>query len=164
MFASGKIMSVAKDFKTNETLLTVSLPTEVAMQLLQLDGRYLDVKIEPHKDKRSASANKYFHVLVGKLAKTLNVSKEFAKNMLITRYGQPLTDNEGNILTYETAAPPDVIAESAEIHGIAIGHNGSNTIYKLYKGTSEYNSNEMAELIDGTISELSMAETDTNPL
>lgn len=164
MFTSGKIMTVSKDCSSGETIVTMRLPSDITSQVVTLENRELDVKIEPHKDKRSSGANKYFHVLVGKLSAALNISREHAKNLLITRYGQPMTDTEGCYMTYKTLAPPEVICESAELHAIPIGHSGHETVYQLYRGTGSYNTKEMATLIDGTISELSAIGCDVDAL
>ncbi len=164
MFASGKIMSVSKDCSTGETIITMRLPSDVTAQAVELSDRDLDIKVEPHKDKRGAGANKYFHVLVGKLAAALHVSRECAKNLLITRYGQPYVDNEGCYITYKTLAPPEVVRESRDLHALPIKQIGNETVYQLYRGTGSYNTKEMSDLIDGAIAELSECDCDTDAL
>ncbi len=164
MVSCGKIIGVSKDCLSGETILSMRLPSDMAAQMVSFGEKPLDVKIEPHKDKRSAGANKYFHVLVGKLAATLNISREHAKNLLITRYGQPMIDNEGCYMTYKTLAPPEVVCESPELHAMPVGQAGNETIYRLYRGTGSYNTKEMAVLIDGTVSELESMGCDIDVL
>ena len=48
----------------------------------------VDIEIKEHKEKRSLSANAYFHVLVDKLRQALRISFAECKNNLITSSGQ----------------------------------------------------------------------------
>ena len=164
MFASGKILSVSKDCSTGETIITMRLPSDITAQAVDLGNRDLDIKVEPHKDKRSDSANKYFHVLVGKLAAAMTISRDYAKNLLITRYGQPIVDNEGCYMTYKTLAPPEVIRESPDLHAKLLKQVGNEFLYQLFRGTGSYNTKEMAELIDGAIADLSEMGCNTDAL
>ena len=46
------------------------------------------VKITVSRNPRSLDANSYYHVLVGKIADAMSVSKPEVKNMTLSRYGQ----------------------------------------------------------------------------
>ena len=48
----------------------------------------VDITVGQVKQKRSLNANAYFHLLVGKMADKLNISKQAVKNTMIIRYGQ----------------------------------------------------------------------------
>ena len=46
------------------------------------------VDVKRWRNRRSGDANAYFHVLVGKIADTMGMSKAEAKNRMLAQYGQ----------------------------------------------------------------------------
>ena len=53
------------------------------------DCEKLSLEIKRYRRKRSLDANAYYWVLIGKLAKALELSNPEAHNMMLCRYGQP---------------------------------------------------------------------------
>ena len=49
----------------------------------------LSLEIKRYRRKRSLDANAYYWVLIGKLAKILQISNPELHNMMLSRYGQP---------------------------------------------------------------------------
>ena len=102
------------------------------------------------KEKRSLNANAYFHVLVGKIAKSLNESEDVVKRMLVCDYGA-----QAAII----ALPSDVTPESAGIAYTRWLNNFTSpkgvkcAQYAVYKPTHTLDAAEMARLIDGAVSE-----------
>ena len=86
----GKITQISRDFVTRGIIVTIAL-SEVSEQALQETSFIDDLSIcmKKHRERRSLDANAYFHVLVGKIADALTISKAKAKNVLICKYGQP---------------------------------------------------------------------------
>ncbi len=162
ILSQTKLVSLNNDIMSGKITATLELPENTDLNRLKnLLTENLDVRLEKHKDARSKNANAYFHYLAGKLAEGLNppISKAHAKNLLITRYGQPMVDEDtGEIIQWKTELEPEVVCELETCHAIPAGYEGDSTIYILYRGSHEYNSKEMATLIDGTLSELEEAE------
>ena len=103
--------------------------------------------IKEHKEKRSLTANSYFWVLVTKIADTLRASKEDVYMQMLKRYGQSeivsvvsSIDVRGYFKYYEKIG-------TGHVEGKEFSH------YRIFKGSSEYDSREMAILIDGAVSE-----------
>ena len=68
MEATGKIADISRDFRTNKvkiTFLIDTLPSDIDA-LTGCDA--LDITAKRHREKRSLSANAYFHVLCTKIA------------------------------------------------------------------------------------------------
>ena len=113
----------------------------------------LDIEIQKHREKRSQNANAYFHVLVGKIADALNISKPKCKNILLGKYGQREILEDGPIILsiYEHID----MFEREDIHCIPVGHGEVNgkafTHWAVLKPSHEYDSREMSILIDGTV-------------
>ena len=157
MECTGRITNIMRDFDTNNIAVTLSL-TEVSVQGLQniKDCEKLSISMKKWRAKRSLDANAYFHVLVGKIADVLTISKTRCKNVLICRYGQPELI-EGEALVYKTMAPVSYMLEQESIHCQCIGSKIENDkelyFYKIFKGSHTYDAKEMSVLIDGTVQE-----------
>ena len=116
----------------------------------------VDVDIKIHREKRSLSANAYFHTLVDKLRTKLKIGFSECKNDLITAYGQ-IEYLEGQQIVIKTNIPADKMRQSEILHCLCVkATKEADTdvyFYRVYRGTHTYNSAEMAQLIDGTIEE-----------
>ena len=114
-------------------------------------------EIKEHREKRSLTANAYCWCLIGKIADTLRMDKDSVYLAMLKRYGQSemvsvlsSIDVAGYFKYYEPLA-------TATLQGKEFTH------YKIYKGSSEYDTREMAILIDGIISECQDLGIDTLP-
>lgn len=116
-----------------------------------------DLSIKRHRNKRSLDANAYFHVLVGKIANKMEISKAEVKNKMLSLYGQLETDDNGKPVFMIVRENVEV-DKWTEIHLYPTSQirelNGClYRVYAMIKGSHEYNSREMYLLIKGTISE-----------
>ena len=115
----------------------------------------LVVKIEKVKKKRSLDSNAYCWVLIGQIADILRASKEEIYFNMLKNYGQSTVVSvlseinvTGFFKYYEEFG-------KGEVKGKDFTH------YKVYKGSSEFDTKEMAILIDGVISEAQELGIDT---
>ena len=159
MEVTGKITALSKDWVSGKFLLTLEV-NEAGVIESQIDSLKtidkLKVKIAKWTNKRSLDANAYFHVLIGKIADVMHISKAQCKNMMITRYGQPeMIDGEPMI--YKTNAPVKYMNELETLQTICVRvleENGKEVFfYKVYRGSHTYDSKEMSILIEGTVNE-----------
>jgi hypothetical protein len=115
-----------------------------------------DLEIHKEKRKRSLDSNAYFHVLCDKLRQKIGISMARCKNQLIADYGQIMYLEEGVPLIYKTNAPEEFMIELETIHTKCIKvteeHGKPVYFYRVYRGSHEYNTAEMAQLIKGTVS------------
>lgn len=116
------------------------------------------VEVKKQSKKRSLSANAYFHLLSDKIADVRGVSKAYAKNFLLARYGQRERDENGNTIRLAVRQNIDLY-EREDIHAALVGVKfdyDTDTMYDVYeliRGTHTYTSAEMNYLITGTVSE-----------
>lgn len=116
-----------------------------------------DFEIKEYKRKRSRNANNYAWFLITKIANVLRLSKEEVYLTMLKRYGQSelisvLSEIDINkyIKYYEQAGTSKL--------------NGKNfTHYKVYMGSSEYDSRQMSILIDGIVQEAQNLRIETLP-
>lgn len=167
MEVTGKILGVSRDWNTDKLNLALEVNEEAVLkeQYDRLkDVKKLAIKIVRHYEKRSLDANAYFHVLVGKIADALAISKTRCKNILICRYGQPEL-LEGEPLVYKTNAPVSYMLEQEAIHCQCIGSKMENKkelfFYKVFRGSHTYDTREMSALIDGTVADAKELGIDT---
>lgn len=111
--------------------------------------------LEEHKEKRSRNQNSYAWELIVKLANVLRKSKEEVYLQLLKDYGQSEIvsvradiDVKGYFKYYS-------LAGFGEVNGTSFSH------YKVYKGTSEYNTKEMSIFIDGLVQECKQQDIET---
>lgn len=114
-------------------------------------------ELKERKRKRSLNANAYAWALISEMAEALRASKDDVYLMMLRRYGQSSiisvlenVDLSGFVKYYE-------VIGRAELQGKKFVH------YRLYKGSSEYDTREMALLIDGIVSEAKEMDIETLP-
>ena len=84
METTGKLTGASRTFDGNGIILTFEVDASAAGQIENLQNQdKLKIKAVRYTQKRSLDANAYFHVLVGKIADVLTISKAKAKNVLI---------------------------------------------------------------------------------
>lgn len=164
MQCRGKITQISRDIMTRGILVTMAL-TEVSEQELQTVSVFDDLAVElkQYRAKRSLDANAYFHVLVGKIADALTISKAKAKNVLICKYGQPQLLPDGSIMVYKSNAPEEFMWEQESTHAIPVKYEEKATFYKIYRGSHTYDTKEMSVLIDGTVADAKELGIETLP-
>ena len=141
-------------------LVTIMLHSDIEYG----EGDEVDVEIKKHRDKRSLSANAYFHVLVDKLRQALKISFAECKNNLITSYGQVDYIGDEQVIV-KTNIPPEVMRTNETLHCLCVkaSKEGDTEVffYRVYRGSHTYDSKEMAQLIDGTIEECKLQDIET---
>lgn len=131
-------------------------PQECMSWLFNQDREKL-FEIKEHKEKRSLTSNAYAWSLIGKIADAMRMSKDECYMEMLKRYGQSeiisvlsSINIQGFIKYYEPIT-------TATLQGKEFTH------YKVFKGSSEYDTREMAILIDGIVSEAKALDIDTLP-
>lgn len=129
---------------------------EIVKWLFSQDKNKL-YEIKEHREKRSLTANAYAWSLLGKIADALRTSKEETYLTMLKRYGQSSmvsvissVDVSGYFKYYEALA-------TTELQGKEFTH------YRIFRGSSEYDTKEMAIFIDGIISEAEEMGIETLP-
>lgn len=156
MELTGKAVGASLDFDTNQFRITFEVNENDIVKaeydkLKSYDK--LKIKAVKYTQRRSPDANAYFHVLVGKIADALTISKAKAKNVLICKYGQPQLLPDGDIMVYKTNAPEEFMWEQESIHAIPVKYEEKATFYRIYRGSHTYDTKEMSVLIDGTVAD-----------
>ncbi len=134
------------------TLATNIIPPLDKLRQATAQNKTLDVDISEHKKKRSLDANSYAWVLITKIADVLRTSKEEVYIDMLKRYGQ----REPQLLSVVAEGVP-MVYRATQNHCVEVGESELNG--KLFKhiailiGSSQYDTRQMAILIDGIVSE-----------
>lgn len=156
---SGKIISLAKDIVTKKWNLQIELNEDAQDASEFVKCEKLDIRLKQHKDKRSLDANAYYWVLLTKLAKIHEWTNNEAHNRLLRRYGQ-IERVDGNLIAIylpDTEETEKDVLDKVEYHlaplpKTVVTRDGEiKRVYILLRGSSTYNTEEMAQLINGLI-------------
>lgn len=119
---------------------------EIINYLLQQDREKI-FEIKEHKPKRSLSQNAYCWKLINELANKLNLSKEDMYFRMLKDYGQSI------IVSLLEEINPEHYFKYYELMGRGKTNGRGFNHYKIYKGSSEYDSREMSIFISGIVQE-----------
>lgn len=150
MKLQGELADVNIDFKTNRQKITLLLDTKIT-DFEEIENKKLDIEVKKHRKKRSLDANAYCWVLLGELAKKMNLKPVEVYKMAIKDIG-----------VYEILPMKDKAVEKFKQ---AWSKNGQGWIceeigksklegftnLKVYYGSSTYDSKEMSMLIDSIV-------------
>lgn len=106
-----------------------------------------EAEIKRHREKRSLNANAYAWALITEVANLLRSDKDTIYLEMLKRYGQ------SEIVSILSHIDPKGYFKYYTVFGAGRVNGKEFTHYKIYKGSSEYDTREMAILIDGIISE-----------
>lgn len=121
-------------------------------------------KAEIWRNKRSLSANAYFHLLCQKVAEKTSQSLTEVKNQMIADYGQ--TDTEmGTVILRDDIDWRRL--QGLHLHPtMATRVLDDKKLYRVYfimRGSHTYDSKEMSTLIDGIVQEAKAVGVETMP-
>ena len=120
---------------------------EKIIQFLFNEDRNKIFEIKEKKGKRSLSQNSYAWVLITEIADIMRKSKEEVYLEMLKSYGQV---NE--IIMLSSIDPKGYFKYYDKVSERLFNGN-EFTIYRIYKGSSEFDSKEMTIFIDGIIQE-----------
>ncbi len=110
--------------------------------LLDKDKKY-DVEIKQHREKRSLNANSYCWKLCTEIADVLNSDKDSIYLLMLKRYGvSDLVAFRNEVSIQDYVKYYEVDSETDKF-----------TWYKIFKGSSQYDTKEMSVLLNGIVSE-----------
>lgn len=104
-------------------------------------------EIKQYRQKRSLNANAYCWALIGEIADSLRLSKEAVYLNMLRDYGQ------SEIISVRADININGYFKYFEKFGTGTVNGREFTHYKVYKGSSEYDTREMSIFIDGVVAE-----------
>lgn len=118
-------------------------PLEIISYLYTFEDKEQLFDIQVHRKKRSLSQNAYAWELIGKIASALQKTKKGVYLELLRDYGK------SELVRMKAGANPVGYVKYYEIKKTTPEY----TDYILYKGSSEFDTKEMSDFIDGILQE-----------
>ena len=129
---------------------------DIIVSLLKFDrDKIYDYTIEEHKEKRSLSANAYCWVIINKIGNVLKKSKEEVYLDMLINYGQ------STVMSMLSSITPNGFFKYYQEIGKSVLGDKEFSHYKIYKGSSEFNTKEQSIFIDGIVQEAKDLDIDT---
>ena len=152
MECTGNITNITTDWQTGKFNVTFSLNenssiNEIA-KLKEFDK--LAIKMTKFRKKRSLDSNAYCWVLCTKIAEVAESSKDEIYEEMLQKYGYLYQDDEGYITV---TVKSEVDMSKIDGHWKFYKSNGKFSSYMMIKGSSQYDSAEMAKFIDHIVQE-----------
>lgn len=111
------------------------------------DYEKLSIEIKPYRKKRSLDQNAYAWVLIGKIADKLRTSKDEVYLEMLKRYGQ------GGVIKVQPQAEQTILTALKYYEPHEKLYTETDKYYRIWAGSSGYNTEEMTIFVDGIISE-----------
>lgn len=124
----------------------IGTPEKLSQYLWQLD-KNKKYEIKEYKEKRSLNSNAYAWKLITEIGNVIRKSKEEVYLQMLKDYGQ------SEIVSMLSSISPVGYFKYYEKFGTGTINNKDFTHYKIYKGSSEFDSKEMSIFIDGIVQE-----------
>lgn len=121
---------------------------EIKQFLFKLDKDVVyDIKVDKHRNKRSLDSNAYAWSLITQLGNVLRLSKEEVYIQFLKDYGQVM------LVPFQKGKTPSGYAKYYEFETSTKINSKDADYYRIYKGSSEFDTKEMSIFIDGLVQE-----------
>ena len=152
----GKILKAYHDYATG-TDIVVFVPEQKALEVCEsIRDKRLTLNIKQYRQKRSLNANSYYWALLSKICEATGVDSNYQHNLNLRECGYLEQDEDGNVISVDVADTEagERKADYAEHYHL---YPTSNVYakdgvvvrqYYLLRGSSTFNTKEMARLID----------------
>lgn len=151
---TGQLSGVSKDI-VNGGYNIIFSTTELPSGINDIAGAKLTVTAKKYRKRRSLDANAYSWVLLDKIAKAMGSTSEEVYEEMLRRYGYPLYDEDEKPVIISLKAEIDISALDIHLKLVGEGHVQDKLFkhYKVIRGQSTYDTQEMSTFIDGIVSE-----------
>ena len=143
--------------RSGEQIITFALAPgeDVRATFDKLHDKDIRLDIKQYREKRSLNANNYAWELITKIADKMLLSKEDVYLRMLKEYGQ---SEMISVLSHIDISPYLKYYEEA---GTSTLNGKEFTHYKVYKGSSEFDTREMSIFIDGIVQEAKNLDIET---
>lgn len=118
-------------------------------------GKRLTIKVDKYREKRSLDANAYAWLLIGKIGDAVRLSKEEVYLQMLKDYGQ------SDLVSVLAHIPVEHYFKYYQEAGESVLNGKLFKHYRVYKGSSRFDSREMSIFLDGIIYEAKLLDIPT---
>ena len=143
----GRISDLNVSIFNDKQKLTFEIDGDFRTQYDELKGKDLDISVKVFRQKRSLDQNSYAWVLIGKIADKLRASKDDVYLTMLKRYGQ------GGVIKVQPQNEQAILSALKYYEPHEKLYTETDKYYRIWAGSSGYNTEEMTIFVDGIISE-----------
>lgn len=170
MITRGFLKNISLNWQSRKPEITLEIDTDVR-DVERLKDKKLSIELKQYREKRSLDANAYYWVLVGRLADMMEQSNSWIHNDMLRKYGQiEVIDGKGVYLVLpdtETAQRATDESQTYHLKPTSQVKKGKDGImyrtYMMLRGSSDYDTKEMTELINGIVTACKEVGIETLP-
>lgn len=154
---TGQIKELNIDYLTQRALLTFAVDQKhTAIKCWDtMRGERLMITLDKHREKRSLNANNYAWKLMTEIGNVMRLNKEDVYFLMLKRYGQ------SEMISVKDGVPIGQYVKYVEKAGESWLNGTLFNHYRVYKGSSEFDTAEMAVFLDGVVQEAQDLNIDT---
>lgn len=154
----GKLHVLNIEFATGKAIISFEAEDKQAAMRCW-DGfdkeERLSIKVDKYREKRSLNANNYAWHLITEIANAVRLSKEVVYKTMLKDYGQ------SSMISVKADIPIEQYIKYCDEAGQSTLNGTLFKHYKVYKGSSEFATDEMAVFIDGIVYEAQQLNIET---
>ena len=143
----GRLCDISLNVTNRKQKITIEIDEDFGGRYDKLKDREREVTVKPFKKKRSLDQNSYAWVLIGKIADKLRANKDDVYLTMLKRYGQ------GGVIKVSPKNEEAILTALKYYERHEKLYNDTDKYYRIWAGSSGYNTEEMTIFVDGVISE-----------
>ena len=143
----GRISDLNVSIFNDKQRLTFEIDGDFRTQYDELKDKDLEISVKVFRQKRSLDQNSYAWVLIGKIADKLRASKDDVYLTMLKRYGQ------GGVIKVSPKNEQAILSALKYYERHEKLYTDTDKYYRIWAGSSGYNTEEMTIFVDGIISE-----------
>lgn len=147
MTIKAKLNDLSIAFKEGGQKLTFLVYDDFRPFYDELSEKELMLEIKEYHKKRTLSMNAYAWLLINKLAGAVKISKDEVYKQMLRDYGQ------SDVISVKTGCDISRCVKYYDEIGKGSVNGKEFTHYRVYIGSSEYDTKEFSDFLDGIISE-----------
>ena len=152
MECSGQLVDIKKNWQNDKFVISIEINETLSQESVEkMQNRKLRMILKEWKQKRSLDANGYLWVLCTEIARVVGSSKDEVYEEMLQKYGVIYRDEDGNCIAVTLKSTIDI--SKVDGHWKFYDSNGKFSAYLMIKGTSEYDTSEMAHFLDMVVEE-----------
>lgn len=158
--SKARLVDISKDWESGKFRLTFELDSFLPNMVDAIKDVCLRLSVKRWKEKRSLDANAFYWQINSQMARVIQTSPEELHEELLQRYGLLDTDENGHIAI---TARSNVDMSKVDGHWklYKVSQDGKWKSYLRIRGTSEYDTAEMAYFIERVLEDAKELGIDT---
>jgi hypothetical protein len=143
----GRLCDISLNVTNRKQKITIEIDEDFRGRYDELKDRELEVTVKPYRKSRTLDQNSLLWAVIGKIADKLRANKDDIYLMMLKRYGQ------GGVIKVSPKNEEAILSALKYYERHEKLYNDTDKYYRIWAGSSGYNTEEFSVLLEGTISE-----------